>query len=123
MFKMVQNEEIEEVKEKNPGLQKSQQRLIPSAIFRGNKRIKNIYYFRTSFCQDSTKQYCFLMNSQSLEIPALQQDIAALPKLLKFKKFVIIGDIARMFYDIYLRQVLENYYQFLSNFQSNAEEP
>ena len=40
------------------------------------------------------------LNSQLLERPALQQDIAALQILLRMKKYVIIGDIYRMFHNI-----------------------
>ena len=63
------------------------------------------------------------LNSQLLEGPALQQDIAALQILLRMKKYVIIGDISRMFYNIYLQEQFRDYYRFLWNFDTNANEP
>ena len=60
------------------------------------------------------------LNSQLLEGPALQQDIAALQILLRMKKYVIIGDISRMFYNVYLQEKFRDYYRFLWNFDTNA---
>lgn len=53
----------------------------------------------------------------------MQQDIAALQILLRMKKYVIIGDISRMFYNIYLQEQFRDYYRFLWNFDTNANEP
>merc|ERR1712148_154591 len=63
------------------------------------------------------------LNSQLLEGPALQQDIAALQILLRVEKYVIIGDISRMLYNVYLQEKFRDYYRFLWNFDTNATEP
>ena len=69
------------------------------------------------------------LNIQLLEAPALQQDIAALQILLRMKKYVIIGDISRMFYNICLQEqfcdyiwkyneIMEELKNRLSNYQT-----
>ena len=63
------------------------------------------------------------LNSQLLEGPALQQDKAELQILLRMKKYVIIGGISRMFYHMYQQEQFRDYYRFLWNFDTNANEP
>ena len=60
------------------------------------------------------------LNSQLLEGPAMQQNIAALQILLLMKKYVVIADISRAFYLIYLQEQFRDYYRFLWNIDTNA---
>ena len=53
----------------------------------------------------------------------MQQDIAALQILLRMKKYLIVGDISRMFYNIYLQERFRDYHRFLWHFDTNANEP
>ena len=123
MQKMLQNQEIEEVKETKEDCQNPRRNLyhLPhSAVVKEERLTTNV---RVVFDGSAENNDGISLNSQLLEGPALQQDIAALQILLRLKKYVIIGDISRMFYNIYLQEEFRDYYRFLWNFDTDAEEP
>ena len=123
MLKMLENEEIEIVSEtpkdcKDPF--RNLYHLPHSAVVKEERLATNV---RVVFDGSAENGDGISLNSQLLEGPALQQDIAALQILLRMKKYVIIGDISRMFYNVYLQEPFRDYYRFLWNFDTNANEP
>ena len=123
MQKMLENQEIEEVKETKEDCQNPRRNLyhLPnSAVVKEERLTTNV---RVVFDGSAENNDGISLNSQLLEGPALQQDIAALQILLRLKKYVIIGDISRMFYIIYLQEEFRDYYRSLWNFDTDAEEP
>ena len=123
MLKMLENEEIELVNEtpkdcKDPF--RDLYHLPHSAVVKEERLTTNV---RVVFDGSAENGDGISLNSQLLEGPALQQDIAALQILLRMKKYVIIGDISRMFYNVYLQEKFRDYYRFLWNFDTNATEP
>ena len=113
MLKMLENEEIELVNEttkdrKDPF--RNLYHLTHSAVVKEKRLAMNL---RVVFDGSAENGDGISLDSLLLEGPTLQQDIAALQILLRMKKYVIIGDISRMFYNIYLQEQFRNYYRFL----------
>ena len=123
MLKMLENGEIEFVRE-TPKNSKDPLRdlyhLPHSGVVKEERLTTNV---RGVFDGSAENPDGTSLNSQLLEWPALQQDIAALQILLRMKKYVIIGEMSRMVYNIYLQEQFLDYYRFLWNFDTNGKEP